>query len=76
MVTSRDARNEAADNLGPVGAAAVLAIVYQRYSDDVAAGHNALRDPGGYFRAMTRLAFERQIDLETEFRELRRKRLP
>jgi hypothetical protein len=35
--------------MGKVGAAALLAIVYQRYSDDVAKGTLSMRNPGGYF---------------------------
>jgi hypothetical protein len=40
-----DTRNEAVDNLGKVGAVAVLAIVYQRYSDDVGSARNSLVTP-------------------------------
>ena len=53
---SRDAGNEAVDNLGKVEAAAVLAIIYQRYSDDVAKGTLSIRNSGGYFRSMARRA--------------------
>ena len=71
---SRDAGNEAVDNMGKVEAAAVLVIIYQRYSDDVAKGALS-RNSGGYFRSMARRFHEREIDLETECRELRRRRL-
>jgi len=38
-------RNDAVDNLGKVGATAVLAIVYQRYSDYVGSRRNSLVTP-------------------------------
>ena len=71
---SRDAGNKAVDNLGKVGAAGVPATIYQSYSDDVAKGALS-RNSGGYFRSMARRFHEREIDLETECRELRRRRL-
>jgi replication initiation protein RepC len=65
----------AVENLGKLAVAAVLAVACRRYSDDVASGAGSFRYPGGCFRAMARLAVGCEIDLETEFWKLRRRRL-
>ena len=73
---SRDAGNEAVDNMGKVEAAAVLVIIYQRYSDDVAKGTLSIRNSGWLLPVDgSPCPHEREIDLETEYRELRRRRL-
>lgn len=63
--------NEAKELLGPIAAAAVLFLVLERYDRNP----EAMKNPGGYFRAMARTTAERRINLGLELMEMRRKRL-
>ena len=72
---SRDAGNKAVDNLGKVGAAGVPATIYQSYSDDVAKGALSIGIRVATSGRWLAVFHEREIDLETECRELRRRRL-
>lgn len=67
--------DEAVKLIGPVRAAAAVALVLQLHTDDVESGANHIRNPGGYFRAMVRMIGDRKIHLETEMlARLRRQR--
>ncbi len=63
--------NEAKELLGAMGSAAVLLMVLQRYDENP----DAMRNPGGYFRAMARTVAERKFNLTVTLMEMRRKRL-
>lgn len=67
--------DEAVAAIGPIRAATALVYVLQLHTDDVASGANRIRNPGGYFRALTRRIAERGFDLEVELLAMRRKRL-
>ena len=63
--------NEAVELLGPAGAAVIVFLTLQRQTDDP----EAMKNPGGYFRAMARNAAERKINLGLELMERRRRRM-
>jgi replication initiation protein RepC len=66
---------EAAAAVGPVVAAGAVCYVLQLHEDDVAAGINRIKNPGGYFRALVRMISEGRFDLDAELHALRRKRM-
>lgn len=66
---------EACAAMGPYGAAVLVLIVAQTHDDDVASGQNRIRNPGGYFRRLARLAGEGRYHLETELMAMRRRRM-
>lgn len=72
---SADAWDEAVRLCGPLRAAACAIYVLQLHSDDVAEGGLRIRNPGGYFRRVARLASEGRIDLAAEFMRLRRRHM-
>jgi replication initiation protein RepC len=71
----KSAWEEAVQALGIVQAAVTLIYVLQLHTDDVAAGTNRIRNPGGYFRALVRLIADRKFKLTAELMALRRKRM-
>jgi len=71
----KSAWNEAVEALGLTKASIVLLWVFQVYDDDQAAGRKQIVNPGGYFRAMSRLVAERKINLSHELHQLAIKRL-
>ncbi len=66
---------EAVEQVGAVHAAAAVLYVLQLHTDDVAAGSNRIRNPGGYFRALVRMIADRRFNLDTELHALRRRRM-
>lgn len=66
---------EAVEQIGAVRAAAAVLYVLQLHTDDVAAGSNRIRNPGGYFRALVRMIADRRFNLDTELHALRRRRM-
>lgn len=71
----RSAWLEAVEQIGAVRAAAAVLYVLQLHTDDVAAGSNRIRNPGGYFRALVRMIADRRFNLDTELHALRRRRM-
>ena len=66
---------EACAVLGPYEAAILVLIVAQAHDDDVRSGGNRIRNPGGYFRRLVRLAGEGRYQTGTELLAMRRRRL-
>jgi replication initiation protein RepC len=65
---------EATERIGAAKAALTVVYVMQMHADDTASGAHRIRNPGGYFRALTRMIEERRFNLETEFHALNRRR--
>jgi len=59
----------------PAGPAVIY--VLQLYEDDVAknGGESRIKNPGGYFRALTRMVKTGKIDLAVELLAMRRRRM-
>ncbi|WP_171070314.1 plasmid replication protein RepC [Methylobacterium terricola] len=66
---------EACATVGPYGAAILVLIVAQLHDDDATSGRNRIRNPGGYFRRLVRLAGEGRYQAGTELLAMRRRRL-
>lgn len=66
---------EAVEQIGAVRAAAAVLYVLQLHTDDVAAGSNRIRNPGGYFRALVRMIADRRFNLDAELHAMRRRRM-
>ncbi|WP_342636467.1 plasmid replication protein RepC [Methylobacterium nonmethylotrophicum] len=66
---------EACDGLGPYRAAVLVLIVAQLHDDDVASGRDRIRNPGGYFRRLVRLAGEGRYHPAAELMAMRRRRM-
>lgn len=64
---------EAVEKIGPVAAAAAMALVIQHDLDGQKSG-KMIKSPGGYFRTYTRLVAEGRIDLVEEIARFKRKR--
>ncbi|WP_206289993.1 plasmid replication protein RepC [Methylobacterium sp. DB0501] len=67
--------DEACETVGPYGAAVLVLIVAQLHDDDATSGRNRIRNPGGYFRRLVRLAGEGRYRAGTELLAMRRRRL-
>ena len=68
---------EAVEEVGPVRAAIAVIYVLQLYEDDAArnGGESRIKNPGGYFRALTRMVKSGKIDLNVELLAMRRRRM-
>ncbi|MBD2750395.1 replication protein C [Microvirga sp. BT688] len=68
---------EAVEEVGPVRAAIAVIYVLQLYEDDAArnGGESRIKNPGGYFRALTRMVKSGKIDLAVELLAMRRRRM-
>jgi replication initiation protein RepC len=68
---------EAVEDIGTVRAATAVIYVLQLYEDDVAknGGESRIKNPGGYFRALTRMVKSGKIDLSVELLAMRRRRM-
>jgi replication initiation protein RepC len=68
---------EAVEDIGPVRAAIAVIYVLQLYEDDAAknGGESRIKNPGGYFRALTRMVKSGKIDLAVELLAMRRRRM-
>jgi replication initiation protein RepC len=68
----------AVEEIGTVRAALAVIYVLQLYEDEVArnGGESRIKNPGGYFRALTRMIKAGKIDLAVELLAMRRRRLP
>ncbi|MBM1172262.1 plasmid replication protein RepC [Microvirga arabica] len=68
---------EAVEEVGPVRAAIAVIYVLQLYEDDAAknGGESRIKNPGGYFRALTRMVRAGKIDLAVELLAMRRRRM-
>jgi replication initiation protein RepC len=68
---------EAVEDIGTVRAAIAVIYVLQLYEDDVAknGGESRIKNPGGYFRALTRMVKAGKIDLAVELLAMRRRRM-
>jgi replication initiation protein RepC len=68
---------EAVEEVGPVRAAIAVIYVLQLYEDDAAknGGESRIKNPGGYFRALTRMVKSGKIDLQVELLAMRRRRM-
>jgi len=68
---------EAVEEIGAVQAAIAVIYTLQLYEDDVAknGGESRIKNPGGYFRALTRMVKAGKIDLAVELLALRRRRM-
>lgn len=66
---------EAVESIGPVRAAAAVLYVLQVHTDDVSAGTQRIRNPGGYFRALVRMIADKRFHLDTELHALRRRKM-
>lgn len=66
---------EAEKSIGPVNAAAVMAMVLQLHCDDEASGLSRIQNPGGYFRTLVRLVRDGRYNLAAELETLRKRRL-
>ena len=68
---------EAVEDIGTVRAAIAVIYVLQLYEDDVArnGGESRIKNPGGYFRALTRMVKSGKIDLAVELLAMRRRRM-
>jgi replication initiation protein RepC len=68
---------EAVEDIGTVRAAIAVIYVLQLYEDDAAknGGESRIKNPGGYFRALTRMVKSGKIDLEVELLAMRRRRM-
>lgn len=67
--------SEAIAEIGLIKAAITAIYVLQIYDDDVASGESRIKNPGGYFRAMTRMVKAGRIDLGVELFAMRRRRM-
>jgi replication initiation protein RepC len=67
--------NEAVAEIGLIKTAITVIYVLQIYDDDVASGESRIKNPGGYFRAMTRMVKAGRIDLGVELLAMRRRRV-
>jgi replication initiation protein RepC len=68
---------EAVEDIGTVRAAIAVIYVLQLYEDDAArnGGESRIKNPGGYFRALTRMVKSGKIDLQVELLAMRRRRM-
>nr|WP_114948762.1 plasmid replication protein RepC [Microvirga calopogonii] len=68
---------EAVEDIGTVRAAIAVIYTLQLYEDDVAknGGESRIKNPGGYFRALTRMVKTGKIDLAVELLAMRRRRM-
>ncbi len=68
---------EAVEDIGTVRAALAVIYVLQLYEDDAArnGGESRIKNPGGYFRALTRMVKSGKIDLAVELLAMRRRRM-
>lgn len=66
---------EACESLGAVRAALLVVIVLQLHDDDVSSGQGRIKNPGGYFRKLVRLAVENRYSPEAEIMAMRRRRM-
>jgi replication initiation protein RepC len=68
---------EAVEEIGTVRAALAVIYVLQLYEDDAArnGGESRIKNPGGYFRALTRMVKTGKIDLAVELLAMRRRRM-
>jgi replication initiation protein RepC len=68
---------EAVEDIGIVRAAIAVIYVLQLYEDDTAknGGESRIKNPGGYFRALTRMVKSGKIDLAVELLAMRRRRM-
>lgn len=66
---------EACTAMGPYEAAVLVLVVAQLHDEDVGSGRNRIRNPGGYFRRLVRLAGEGRYQLGTELLAMRRRRM-
>jgi replication initiation protein RepC len=68
---------EAVEDIGTIRAAIAVIYVLQLYEDDVAknGGESRIKNPGGYFRALTRMVKAGKIDLAVELLAMRRRRM-
>jgi replication initiation protein RepC len=68
---------EAVEDIGTVRAAISVIYVLQLYEDDIAknGGESRIKNPGGYFRALTRMVKSGKIDLAVELLAMRRRRM-
>jgi replication initiation protein RepC len=68
---------EAVEDIGTVRAAIAVIYVLQLYEDDVAknGGESRIKNPGGYFRALTRMVKAGKLDLAVELLAMRRRRM-
>jgi replication initiation protein RepC len=68
---------EAVQDIGTVRAAIAVIYVLQFYEDDAAknGGESRIKNPGGYFRALTRMVKAGKIDLSVELLAMRRRRM-
>ncbi len=66
---------EACQNLGRDRAAILVLIVAQLQDDETRRGENRMRNPGGYFRKLVRLAHEGRYGIEVELQAMRRRRM-
>jgi replication initiation protein RepC len=68
---------EAVEDIGTVRAAIAVIYVLQLYEDDAAknGGESRIKNPGGYFRALTRMVKSGKIDLAVELLAMRRRRM-
>ncbi|MBL0408161.1 replication protein C [Microvirga aerilata] len=68
---------EAVEDIGTVRAAIAVIYVLQLYEDDMArnGGESRIKNPGGYFRALTRMVKSGKIDLAVELLAMRRRRM-
>ncbi|WP_114945342.1 plasmid replication protein RepC [Microvirga calopogonii] len=68
---------EAVEEIGTVRAAIAVIYTLQLYEDDVAknGGESRIKNPGGYFRALTRMVKAGKIDLAIELLAMRRRRM-
>ena len=68
---------EAVEDIGTVKAAIAVIYVLQLYEDDAArnGGESRIKNPGGYFRALTRMVKAGKIDLTVELLAMRRRRM-
>jgi replication initiation protein RepC len=72
---NESAWNEAVAEIGPIKAAVTVIYVLQLYDDDASSGEGRIKNPGGYFRAMTRLVKSGRVNLEVELLAMRRRRM-
>lgn len=66
---------EACGHLGRDRAAILVLIVAQLQDDETRRGENCMRNPGGYFRKLVRLAHEGRYGIELELQAMRRRRM-
>lgn len=66
---------EACESLGAFRASVLVLIVAQLHDDDVRRGESRIKNPGGYFRQLVRLAAEGRYGLEAELMAMRRRKM-